>query len=68
MSGNAGFQVGMEEHDRLFWRRQANRRVRKARITRNLSRWSLIVLLQLAFGCLVVYTGHRAWRQVSDSD
>ena len=62
------FQAGMEEQDQRYWRRNANRRVRKKRITRNFARLSLIVSLQLGFGSLVVYTAHEAWKQLSRSE
>lgn len=57
-----------EGEDRRYLRRRANRRVRKARITRNVARWALILALQLAFGALVTVVGYRAWVRIAASD
>jgi cell division septal protein FtsQ len=38
------------EPDQLYWRRRANRRVRKARLTRSLRRWSAIALALTIIG------------------
>ena len=41
----------LAEPDQRYWRRKANRRVRKARMTRSFGRWSLMAL---AFGVVGV--------------
>jgi len=53
--------------DQRYWRARANRRVRKARLTRSLLRWSLIVLINLAFFGAVGFIGLRAARGLARS-
>lgn len=53
--------------DQRYWRARANRKVRKARLTRSLLRWSVIVLLNAAFLAGLGYMGLRGARQLAQS-
>lgn len=53
--------------DQRYWRARANRRVRKARLTRILLRWSVILLINIAFVGAVGFTGLRAARGLARS-
>ena len=53
--------------DRRYWRRRANRRVRKARRTRTLLRWSGVAAVNLAVLGLLAYSGSRALRHLTTS-
>jgi cell division protein FtsQ len=55
------------EPDQRYWRARANRRVRKARLTRNLLRWSLILLLNFVFLGVLGYVGLRGVRKLAAS-
>jgi len=53
--------------DRRYWRRRANRQVRKARRTRYLLRWSGIAAVNLAVLGALAYSGNRALRHLTTS-
>ncbi len=53
--------------DRRYWRRRANRRVRKARRTRTLLRWAGVAAVNLAVLGLLAYSGSRAVRHLTTS-
>jgi cell division protein FtsQ len=55
------------EPDQRYWRARANRRVRKARLTRNLLRWSLILLINAAFLGGLAFIGLRGARRLAAS-
>jgi cell division septal protein FtsQ len=48
------------EPDRRYWRRRANREVRKTRRVRTLFRWTLVVAANLVVAALLVYSGWQA--------
>ncbi|MBZ5638405.1 MAG: FtsQ-type POTRA domain-containing protein [Acidobacteriia bacterium] len=48
------------EPDRRYWRRRANREVRKTRRTRTLLHWTGIVGANLLFAAVLVYSGWQA--------
>jgi len=56
------------DRDRRYWRRQANRHVRKKRRLRALARVSLVVGLNLAVLAVLGYSGHRAWRHLHNCE
>jgi cell division septal protein FtsQ len=56
------------EPDQRYWRARANRRVRKARLTRNLLRWSLVALLNAVFLGGLGYIGLHGVRRVAGAD
>jgi hypothetical protein len=60
-------QVGRpyDAPDRRYWRRRANRHVRKVRLNRTLLRWSGIVLVNLAVAAAILYAGARAMERLS---
>jgi cell division protein FtsQ len=53
--------------DRRYWRRRANRRVRKARRTRTLLRWASVAAVNLAILGLLAFSGSRALRHLTTS-
>ena len=53
--------------DRRYWRRRANRRVRKARRTRTLLRWSSVAAVNLVVLGLIAFSGSRALRHFTTS-
>ncbi len=53
------------EPDRQFWRRRANRHVRKARLTRTVARWTLIAGANLAAAAVVMVAGVSAVRHLT---
>jgi cell division protein FtsQ len=50
----------LNEPDQRYWRRRANRKVRKERLTRNLLRWSLVLLLNGFVLVVLAYSTTRA--------
>ena len=55
------------ELDQRYWRRRANRRVRKARRARTLYRWSVIVLVNGLVAAVLLFAGARAFRHLTTS-
>jgi cell division septal protein FtsQ len=53
--------------DQRYWRARANRRVRKARYTRNLVRWTVILLVNAAFFGALFFIGARGMKRVTSS-
>jgi len=53
------------EHQQRYWRRQANRRVRKARLTRSLMRWSMVLMANGVVAGLLISAGWRIYREVT---
>jgi cell division septal protein FtsQ len=53
------------DQDRRYWRRRANLKVRKAKITRALLRWSLITLFHLGIVAAILFTAGKALRHAS---
>ena len=53
--------------DQRYWRAKANRRVRKARYTRNLARWSVILLVNGAFLGALLFIGARGMERLTSS-
>ena len=53
--------------DRRYWRRRANRHVRKARRTRSILQWSGAIVLNLVLLAVVVFSGDRAVRHMTTS-
>jgi len=58
----------LAEPEQRYWRRRANRRVRKARMTRNLLRWSVVFLLNGVIAWVLLYSGARAFQHLSRSE
>jgi cell division septal protein FtsQ len=56
------------EQQQRYWRRQANRRVRKARLTRSLVRWSLVLMANGVVAGLLVSAGWRIYREATTTD
>ena len=54
--------------DRHYWRRRANRRVRKARLTRGAFRWTVILTLNLLLGAVIVIAVSRVHLRLLHSD
>jgi len=52
------------EPDQRYWRRRANRRVRKARLTRSLQRWSAVALALVIIGVALFQAGSHAVKRV----
>lgn len=50
--------------DRRYWRRRANRRVRKARLTRSLSRWGLILAVDSLIAVSLLLAGRDVIERV----
>jgi len=59
-------QPGNEPHLR-YWRSRANRRVRKARLARNLLQWSTIVLLNVLLAAVLLFAGLKAVKHLTGS-
>jgi cell division septal protein FtsQ len=57
----------LAQPDQRYWRAKANRRVRKARFTRRLLRWAVIVLVNALFVGALGYVGLRVARQLAHS-
>jgi cell division protein FtsQ len=55
------------EQEHHYWRRRANRRVRKQRLARGLLRWTLIVTVNLLIGGVLVHAILRGVRSVTAS-
>jgi cell division septal protein FtsQ len=55
------------ERKQRYWRRQANRRVRKARLTRTMLRWSLVLLANGVVAGLLLSAGWRIYRQATST-
>jgi len=53
------------EQQQRYWRRQANRRVRKARLTRSLLRWSLVLMANSVVAGLLISAGLRIYREAT---
>jgi len=49
----------MPEPEQHYWRRRANRRVRKRRLTRNLSQWSLVLAVNALIAAALIYGAGR---------
>jgi len=62
-----GKTLSYTEQDRRYWRRQANLRVRKARIFKTALKWSCIALFNLAIAAALLFTAGRAMRHASNS-
>ena len=56
------------EQQQRYWRRQANRRVRKARLTRSLLRWSLILMANGVVAGLLISAGWRIYREATTTE
>jgi cell division septal protein FtsQ len=54
------------EPDQHYWRRKANRRVRKARLTRSLRRWSLIAMALTIIGAALFQAGSHAVERIKE--
>jgi len=50
----------LAEPDQRYWRRKANRRVRKARLTQRFGRWSLMALAFAVVGVALFQAGSSA--------
>jgi cell division septal protein FtsQ len=57
----------LAEPDQQYWRRKANRRVRKARLTRSLRRWSLIAMALTIIGAALFQAGSHAVERIMES-
>lgn len=53
--------------EQRYWRRRANRRVRKARMTRNFGYWSAVITLNLMIAGVLVYVGVRSFERIRNS-
>ena len=53
------------ESDQRYWRRRANRKVRKARLARTAVRWAALTLAHLAIGGVLLFAGVRIFLQVT---
>lgn len=51
--------------DQRYWRRRANRRVRKRRLARTAMRWSALVAAHLVIGGVLLFAGVRIFVQVT---
>jgi cell division septal protein FtsQ len=58
----------LAEQDQRYWRRRANRRVRKARLTRNLVHGSLVLLVNGAIAAALLLAGARTLDRATHSD
>jgi cell division protein FtsQ len=56
------------ESNQRYWRRRANRRVRKARLTRTGARLVLLVLLNIAVAAILLEIGGSAFTRLVQSD
>lgn len=56
------------EQRQRYWRRQANRRVRKARLTRSLLRWSLVLMANGVVAGLLISAGWRIYREATTTE
>lgn len=56
------------EQQQRYWRRQANRRVRKARLTRSLLRWSLVLMANGVVAGLLVSAGWRIYHEATTTE
>lgn len=56
------------DQDRRYWRRRANLKVRKAKITRAVLRWSLILLLHGVAIAAIVFASARALRHAAGTE
>ena len=54
----------LAEPDQRYWRRRANRRVRKARLTRSLQRWSAVALALVIIGAALFQAGSSAVERI----
>jgi len=50
-----------------YWRRRANRRVRKARLTRSLLRWSVVLMANAVVAGLLISAGWRIYRHATST-
>ncbi len=50
-----------------YWRRRANRPVRRARLVRSLLRWSALGLAQLAFASVLLYAAVRVFLMITSA-
>jgi cell division protein FtsQ len=55
------------EPEQRYWRRRANRRVRKARLTHNLGYWSAVIALNLMIAGVLIYIGVRTFERLRNS-
>jgi len=58
----------LAEPQERYWRARANRRVRKARLTRNVLRWSLVIAVNVVFLGGLAFLGLRAAERLRTSD
>jgi cell division septal protein FtsQ len=56
------------EQQQRYWRRQANRRVRKARLTRSLLRWSLVLMANGVVAGLLISGSWRIYREATTTE
>ncbi len=56
------------EPDRRYWRRRVNREVRKARRSRTIFRWLVIVAVNLAVAAFLIYSGWQALLAVTTTE
>jgi len=56
------------EEEQHYWRRRANRRVRKRRLTRNFTRWSIILSVNLLIATVLVSALVGGLRSVTHSE
>jgi len=61
---NVGAIPIVAEPDQRYWRRRANRRVRKARLTRSLRRWSAVALALVIIGAALFQAGSHALERI----
>jgi cell division septal protein FtsQ len=54
--------------DQRYWRARANRRVRKARLARNLARWGLLLSINLAIAAVLFWAGAQTLMRLKQSD
>jgi len=59
---------GSPESNQRYWRRRANRRVRKARLTRTLARWVILILLNLVVAAVLLRIGGGAFSRFVKSE
>jgi cell division septal protein FtsQ len=64
MSRRTPLRVEPEQH---YWRRRANRRVRKRRITRNLMQWTLVLAVNALMAAVICYGAGRGLRALAAS-
>ena len=65
------FRQGDHSHEyteQRYWRRRANRRVRKARYARSLLRWAVILTTNAAIGSVLLYAAYHSVVRLAQRD